>query len=269
VRRAARDRAIQRSPSPMEVGRTSVAILITVPAHRARTRAGTVRVRGPSHDCAGRGKLGTDVRCLGGARGGERCPRTSSPALKKSHDPPPSDLKRPRLVTAREGRGVRVHAQWETTSHELHAALTGERQGYYVDFGSLPAGQHAASGVLPHRHRSALPRPRRPVVKPTYPGSPVRIFAEPLRSQRPPATDLAAFPPPAGLRRSPVLCSPYTPMLFMGRSGRAHPVEFLSHFPDPELGKTSGWPDQGVRQHGWDAPPPCRTERGRTSSTPS
>src|SRR5581483_10633106 len=50
-----------------------------------------------------------------------------------------SDLNDPRLVTAREGGGYGLHAQWDDDiHHQLHAALTGERQGCYVDFGSLP-----------------------------------------------------------------------------------------------------------------------------------
>src|SRR4051812_13000016 len=48
-----------------------------------------------------------------------------------------SDLNDARLITAREAGGYGLHAQWDDdVHHALHALLTGERQGYYGDFGS-------------------------------------------------------------------------------------------------------------------------------------
>ena len=42
-------------------------------------------------------------------------------------------------------------AQWDDDIHHaLHAALTGERQGYYVDFGSLATLAHAMTRVFVH-----------------------------------------------------------------------------------------------------------------------
>jgi maltooligosyltrehalose trehalohydrolase len=49
-----------------------------------------------------------------------------------------SDLNDPRLVTAREAGGYGMDAQWsDDFHHALVTALTGERKGYYEDFGSL------------------------------------------------------------------------------------------------------------------------------------
>ena len=49
-----------------------------------------------------------------------------------------SDLNDPRLITPREAGGFGLHAQWNDDAHHaLHTLLTGERQGYYGDFGSL------------------------------------------------------------------------------------------------------------------------------------
>src|SRR5436190_1187662 len=49
-----------------------------------------------------------------------------------------SDLNDPRLITPREAGGYGLTAQWaDDVHHALHALLTGERQGYYVDFGAL------------------------------------------------------------------------------------------------------------------------------------
>src|SRR6266545_1247344 len=51
-----------------------------------------------------------------------------------------SDLNDPRLITPREAGGYGLTAQWaDDVHHALHALLTGERQGYYVDFGALSA----------------------------------------------------------------------------------------------------------------------------------
>lgn len=47
-----------------------------------------------------------------------------------------SDLNDPRLVRPAEAGGYGLDAQWnEDFHHALHALLTGERQGYYADFG--------------------------------------------------------------------------------------------------------------------------------------
>ena len=49
-----------------------------------------------------------------------------------------SDLNDPRLITPREAGGYGMTAQWDDDIHHaIHAAVSGERQGYYADFGSL------------------------------------------------------------------------------------------------------------------------------------
>ena len=49
-----------------------------------------------------------------------------------------SDLNDPRVVRRREVGGYEIHAQWsDDFHHALHTVLTGERDGYYRDFGSL------------------------------------------------------------------------------------------------------------------------------------
>src|SRR5437763_247438 len=62
-----------------------------------------------------------------------------------------SDLNDPRLVRAREAGGFGLDAQWaDDVHHSLHATLTGERHGYYVDFGSLETLAEAMSRVFVH-----------------------------------------------------------------------------------------------------------------------
>src|SRR5579885_1833669 len=49
-----------------------------------------------------------------------------------------SDLNDPRVVRATEVGGYGIDAQWnDDFHHALHAYITGERSGYYLDFGSL------------------------------------------------------------------------------------------------------------------------------------
>jgi maltooligosyltrehalose trehalohydrolase len=51
---------------------------------------------------------------------------------------PESDLNDPRLLWSRERGGYGLHAQWsDDFHHAIHAVLTGERDGYYEDFGPL------------------------------------------------------------------------------------------------------------------------------------
>nr|AAF17553.1 maltooligosyl trehalose trehalohydrolase [Saccharolobus shibatae]AAM81589.1 maltooligosyl trehalose trehalohydrolase [Saccharolobus shibatae B12] len=49
-----------------------------------------------------------------------------------------SDLNDPRVVNPKEKCGYNIDAQWvDDFHHSIHAYLTGERQGYYLDFGNL------------------------------------------------------------------------------------------------------------------------------------
>ena len=77
-----------------------------------------------------------------------------------------SDLNDPRLITPSDRGGLGMTAQWDDDIHHaIHAAVSGERQGYYADFGSrgdtradaearlLPRGH-----VLAFRHRRTAGR---------------------------------------------------------------------------------------------------------------
>jgi maltooligosyltrehalose trehalohydrolase len=49
-----------------------------------------------------------------------------------------SDMNDPKILRPREAGGWGLHAQWaDDFHHALHSHLTGERSGYYADFGSL------------------------------------------------------------------------------------------------------------------------------------
>ena len=84
-----------------------------------------------------------------------------------------SDQNSPRLVTAREAGGFGLGGQWsDDFHHAVHAAVTGERQGYYVDFGSMAALAKTLTRVFFHDGTWSTFRGRthgRPVDRPRTP----------------------------------------------------------------------------------------------------
>ena len=169
-------------------------------------------------------------------------------------------------------------AQWgDDVHHALHAALTGERQGYYGDFGDAAgAGDDPEPGVLARRAPSRPSGPRSGARRSTAPGTGGHRFLGYLQNHdqvgnravgRPARRSAVA---PAGWRPGPALSSsPYTPMLFMGEEwGATTPFQFFTDFPDPDLaeavrkGRRSEFAD-----HGW-APRTSPTRRTRPPGTP-
>jgi maltooligosyltrehalose trehalohydrolase len=174
-----------------------------------------------------------------------------------------SDLNDPRLVTSREAGGFGLHAQWDDDiHHQLHAALTGERQGYYADFGSLPGLAATLRGAFFHADTTSEFRHRRhgrPVRTDVVPGHRFLAYLQnhDQIGNRATGDRISASLSPGLLAcgAAQVLCSPYTPMLFMGEEwGARTPWQFFSYFPDPELreavrqGRTAEF-----AEHGWDA----------------
>ena len=186
-----------------------------------------------------------------------------------------SDTNDPRLVTSREAGGYGLAAQWsDDFHHALHAAITGERQGYYCDFGSLGgAGQDLHPGLLPRRHLVRLPRPhprpagRRPRARPTASSATCRTTTR--SATGPPATGSPPRSRPSWSRSAPalVLTSPFTPMLFMGEEwGAVTPWQYFTDHTD------RGWPRPSPRAARPSSPstagtrPTCPTPRTRRRS---
>ena len=128
--------------------------------------------------------------------------------------------------------------------HALHALLTGERQGYYGDFGSLDCLRDRADRrVLPRRHLVELPRAgARPAGRPGT-GRPAHRFVAYLQNHdqignRAIGDRLSATLSPGLLRvgATLLLTAPFTPMLFMGEEWAAStPWQFFTSHPEPEL----------------------------------
>jgi maltooligosyltrehalose trehalohydrolase len=174
-----------------------------------------------------------------------------------------SDLNDPRLVTSREAGGYGLTAQWsDDFHHAVHAAITGERQGYYADFGSMAALAHTLARVFFHDGRWSQFRGR------TH-GRQVDIFRVPAYrflsylqnhdqiGNRATGDRIGAAVHPdlikvgAGL----VLTAPYTPMLFMGEEwGADTPWQYFTDHVDPGLAEAvaRGRREEFAR-YGWDA----------------
>ena len=154
-----------------------------------------------------------------------------------------SDLNDPRLVTARVAGGYGLTAQWDDDIHHcLHAALTGERQGYYADFGALADLARTLRGAFFHDGGWSSFRQRthgRPVDTAHLPGWKFVTYLQnhDQVGNRAIGDRISATLSPGLLAcgAALVLCSPYTPMIFMGEEwGAATPFQFFSFMPDAE-----------------------------------
>jgi len=180
-----------------------------------------------------------------------------------------SDSNDPRLVTSREAGGYGLDAQWsDDFHHAVHAAITGESQGYYGDFGSLAVLAKTLTKVFFHDGIWSTFRER------TH-GRQVDVFRIPAYrflgylqnhdqiGNRATGDRISAAVPAelvkvgAGL----VLTAPYTPMLFMGEEwGADTPWQYFTDHIDARLARAVA---EGRRAefaaHGWgpaDIPDP-------------
>lgn len=155
-----------------------------------------------------------------------------------------SDLNDPVFVEPRDGGGYGLDAVWaDEWHHALHAALTGERQGYYLDFGPLESLAKALgqgwvhdgtwsefrgrvhgkplAGLAPHR-----------LVVATQNHDQVGNRARGERSAG--LMDLGRLKAAAAL----LLTSPFVPLLFAGEEwGASTPFQYFTDHQDPALGR--------------------------------
>jgi maltooligosyltrehalose trehalohydrolase len=178
-----------------------------------------------------------------------------------------SDLNDAGMVVSREAGGLGLDGQWaDDVHHAIHALLTGERSGYYGDFGSLPGLAKVLRGVFLHDGTWSSFRGRshgRPV-PPAVPGHRFVVYLQDHDQVGNRATgDRLSATLPDGLLKigaALVLTSPFTPMLWMGEEyGARTPWQFFSDH-EGELGEAVR---QGRRaefaSHGWatdDVPDP-------------
>ncbi|WP_141717810.1 malto-oligosyltrehalose trehalohydrolase [Nocardia altamirensis] len=172
-----------------------------------------------------------------------------------------SDLNDPTLITPRAAGGYGLTGQWnDDLHHAIHTAVSGERQGYYADFGSL----RCLASTLKHGFFHAA----------TFSSFRGRIHGRPIDESLIPASALLAYTcnhdqignravgdrPSAyltdgqlAIKAALVLCSPYTPMLFMGEEwGARTPFLFFTSHTDPVVAAaTASGRKAEFAEHGW------------------
>ncbi len=173
-----------------------------------------------------------------------------------------SDLNDPRLITPRDHGGYGMTAQWDDDIHHaIHAAVSGEQQGYYADFGSLAAlaktlknGYYHAGTYSSFRHR----RHGRPLDTATIPGT--RLMAYTTTHDQVGNRAIGDRPSQnleygqLAVKAAIALGSPYTALLFMGEEwGSSSPFQFFSSHPEPELAHaTAEGRKAEFAEHGWN-----------------
>ena len=171
-----------------------------------------------------------------------------------------SDLNDARLVTAREGGGYGLTAQWcDDVHHSLHTTLTGEAQGYYADFATagLTGLAHVLTRAFLHEGTWSSFRQRNhgaPVDTRRIPAHRFVVYLQNHDQIGNRATgDRLTHTLSPGLLAcgaALVFTSAFTPMLFMGEEwGARTPWQFFSHFPDAGAARRgAGGAHRGVRR---------------------
>ncbi len=172
-----------------------------------------------------------------------------------------SDLNDPVMIEPRP-QGYGLAAQWDDdVHHALHAALTGERQGYYCDFGSLAALQKVFTSAFLHDGTYSTFRARvhgRPIDRDHTRGSRfvVALQNHDQVGNRAVGERLPELTTPGLLRVGAVLLltGPFTPMLWMGEEWAASTRwPFFTSHPEPELAQATGTGRLAeFAEHGWD-----------------
>ncbi len=178
-----------------------------------------------------------------------------------------SDRNDPRFVRAHDAGGYGLDSAWaDEWHHAVHATLTGERSGWYEDFGPLPLMAKALRQAWvydgrysPYRQRT---HGRRPV---GLDGGQFVVSAQnhDQVGNRAAGERSSALMSPARLRvvATLLLTAPFVPMLFQGEEwGASTPFQYFTDHDDPDLGRAVS---QGRRQEfaafGWapeDVPDP-------------
>jgi len=153
-----------------------------------------------------------------------------------------SALNDPRIIRSRERGGYGLDAQWnDDFHHALHTLLTGEKAGYYQDFGRLEhlvkafhegfvySGEYSAYRARRHGNSSLrIPAHRFVVFAQNHDQVGNRILGERLSA-------LVSFDA-LKLLAGAVVFSPYIPLIFMGEEyGEESPFLYFVNHTDPDL----------------------------------
>jgi maltooligosyltrehalose trehalohydrolase len=155
---------------------------------------------------------------------------------------PESDLNDPRLIWPSERGGFALDAQWsDDFHHALHTVLTGEKAGYYEDFGALADLAKALREAYVYdgrysRHRRCSHG--RPPVGLTghrflgYAQNHDQVGNRARGERLSQLVSLGRLKAAAAL----VFASPFVPMLFQGEEwGASTPFQYFTDHPEPDL----------------------------------
>jgi maltooligosyltrehalose trehalohydrolase len=155
-----------------------------------------------------------------------------------------SDLNDPRIVRPPEVGGYGFDAQWsDDFHHALHTVLTGERDGYYVDFGAFADLAKALERAFVYDGRYSAFR-RRPHGRPPtglaghrflgYLQNHDQIGNRATGDRSSHLLSLGRLQVAAAL----VLTAPFVPLLFQGEEwGASSPFQYFTAYDDPALGQ--------------------------------
>jgi maltooligosyltrehalose trehalohydrolase len=175
-----------------------------------------------------------------------------------------SDLNDTRVIRTREVGGYGLDAQWnDDFHHALHTVLTGERTGYYQDFGQLSDLVKAfREGYVYSGEYSSYRRRRHGNSSRDIPAHRFVVFAQNhdqvgnrMRGER--LSELVCLER-TKLAAGVVLLSPFIPLLFMGEEyGETAPFPYFVSHSDPALVEAVR---RGRREEfaafGWEDEPP-------------
>ncbi len=153
-----------------------------------------------------------------------------------------SNLNDPRLLRPPERGGYGLDAQWsDDFHHALHVLLTGERTGYYEDFGTLRDLERAfADGFVRTGGYSAFRRRRHGAPSRDIPAEQFVVCAQNHdqvgnRALGERLSQLVSFEA-LKLAAATLLLSPYVPLLFMGEEyAEPSPFLYFTSHTDPQL----------------------------------
>jgi maltooligosyltrehalose trehalohydrolase len=187
-----------------------------------------------------------------------------------------SDLNDPRMVEPVDNDGFGMTAQWsDDFHHALHTLLTGERAGYYVDFGEPGVFAKTLTQVFLHDGSYSTFRGQdwgRPVDPARHRGGEFLAYTSnhDQVGNRALGDRPALTPGQLAIGAALVITSPYTPMLFMGEEWAAStPWRYFTDHDEPELAEAvRTGRRREFAEHGWDAeeiPDPQDPETWRSS----
>jgi len=186
-----------------------------------------------------------------------------------------SDLNDARLARSRELGGYGLDAQWnDDFHHALHTLLTGERTGYYEDFGRIQDLAKAfVEGFVYSGGYSPARRRRHGSTSKAISARKLVVFAQNHdqvgnRSKGDRLSTLVSF---EGLKLAAavVLLSPFIPLLFMGEEyGETAPFPYFVSHSDPDLREAvrRGRRQEFASLQGADEPPDPQEEATRQSA---